>query len=97
MLLTHGSTVLIRNSIFRVVHLGSLWTGGRQNVPTSKNTLNLKFENWSSNALGLYEKAILTKRFFFLAYSGFPLSLKKKKTNISIDLFCFQLICSLPN
>ena len=28
MLLTHRSTVLIRNSIFRVVHLGSPWTGG---------------------------------------------------------------------
>ena len=34
MLVTHGSTVLIRNIIFRVVHLGSPWTGGQRNVPT---------------------------------------------------------------
>ena len=34
MLLTHRSTVLIGNGIFRVVHLGSPWTGGQRNVPT---------------------------------------------------------------
>ena len=34
LIITHGSTVLIRNSIFRVVHLGSPWTGGQRNVPT---------------------------------------------------------------
>ena len=74
MLLTHTATVLIRNSIFRVVHLGSPWTGVskmyqlRKQLPQEKivnkstDSGSDKQENLPKSLLRLSEYAFLDRQ-----------------------------------